>query len=247
MEKKMKSLTLFISILLISTCYSQEKSLNTSKDYYADVGVGMSFPISYFGMNSGKNNSYGAANNGFCANGGYGFMSGKHLGFKVAFSLNSFPADNLIDNTFMNISFPADVVLTTEVGRWTNLSILLGPTFHYSKGKSIFMGSLLGGIMIANRPSVSHIFYQNDRLIGTYYLTSGKGMGVCIRPELSHTYMLNEKLGLKTYVSYSYSSPALEYKAEYKLIQSGWQKRDYTTTQRITNIDIGLSLLVKMK
>lgn len=247
MEKTMKSLSLFISILLISTCYSQEKSLKTNKDYYADVGVGMTFPISYFGMNTGKNNSYGAANNGFCVNGAYGFMVKKYLGFKVALSVNTYPVDNLIDTTFMNTSLPADVVLRTEVGRWTNLSILLGPTVHYSKGRSIFMLSLLGGIMIANRPSVEYDFYKNERLIDTYYLTGGEGLGVCIRPELSHTYMLNEKLGLKTYISYSYGSPALEYKAEYKLMQSGWQKKDYATTQRITNIDIGLCLMIKMK
>lgn len=248
MERTIKSIVLLMSILILSNCYSQENnSSNNKKDYYAEIGGGLSIPTSYFGMNNSDNNSTGSANNGLCIYGSYGFLSKKYFGFKFALSINSYTTNNLIDTTFMNTPLPTDVTLITEAGRWTNISLLLGPTFHYSEGKSIFKLSILGGFFIANRPSIGHNFFRNGKLAWIYYISSGKGTSICVRPELSYTYMINERFGIKTYLCYSYSKPTLEYKAEYPLHTNNWKFNDISTTQTITNVDIGVALVIRMK
>ncbi len=238
-------------ILLSFVCkvsFSQEESnRNGNKSFFASIGVGVSMPNGSFGSVSGTDNSHGAANNGFCIYGSYGYTSNNLLGLKVAISINSYSADQLIDTTFMNIGLPPDVHLITDVGRWTNINMLVGPTLNYGIGRSQISMSLLGGLTVANRPSVGHNFFTNNNLIWIYYISSGKGMSFCVRPEINYIYSINKRFGLLFNISYSYSNPTLEYKAEYPLLSSGWKYKDLETRQKITAIDIGLSLLIKMK
>ncbi len=239
-------ITFIFVIIFPFLSYSQDlKPSHKNKDYYANFGIGYSIPTGNFSKKTVTNDSHGSANNGFAVYGRYGFKGDKYFGFNVAISVNSFSANTMIDTTFMNTELKDDVQLSTKVGNWVNINLMAGPSFNLSKRNSRFEISAFGGLAIANRPSIEHDFVQDGNLIWIYFISSGKGYSFYIRPEISYSYLFNGKYGLRLYLSYSYSKPTLNCKAEYPMTPNGWKTKDLSLTQKISSIDLGVCFVIK--
>lgn len=237
----------FIIAFFSIAIYSNSQEVDSLKRFFVEIGGGISIPKGNFANAEINNLENGFAKKGFNIYGNYNYIKNK-IGFNIGTIINIFSVNELIDTTFTsNFEIPSYLKYDVAYGKWFNINIFLGPSFCHSYKNTLFKISLLGGFVIANRPFISHNFYSgiNNDVIWQLYIGQGKGFALSVNPEISITYDIFKRVSVKTFLSYTYSNPNINFKEQYEVYNSVWVTSEHETKIKISSVNIGLCLVLK--
>jgi hypothetical protein len=212
MKKNFTILSLIFLSLFSLTAKAQDDEPE-ARSYMAFIG-GLSFPMGNYGSNNYANSSAGFAGRGQVYGLDFNIILHKNFGLGITAAvqdqgeLDSAQVSNLAAG--YNSSFSKDQTSVTSVGRYSNLVLMLGPTYTFLFKKfSVDLRAQAGIIKSFTTPALTIVFDYSTNSGQTYYQISSGAVDFAYGGSAGLRYTLSDSWDVGIKLNYV-ASPGLK-------------------------------------